>query len=466
MVRRRIERDRRREFGGEADQRVGGSDDEAVGLAGYGELPGIARPGDIGRHQRARQHRNGSGTLDLSHARHRHLRPGMEVEGRLESGTCSIDDDDDGAFGSGAEAGDGVAVVIDAGPDLRGERGSNPWHGRRGAGGIHSYREAMQAVDHDGPGVGVDRRAGEFHQRRRRRPGVDRRIDDAQGIDAGRGLDVDGLYLGHRRHAQAGQRRTGKDAGIAIGLGPVIDVQRVVARAADKRKQGIDGFEQVGGRRQQVRRRIAADPELVVAGAGIDGRVAVDGLDVDVVVTGAAGDVGRSGMRREDVEDIVAAAQLDVEHLEVAVHNAARQRAAGDDGIAAHAEAGEVVRRQEAFVIGRAVAVVDVQRIHLLSLIHAGVQIDRPIEVMVAHEWRVELAGFDDRDLPDRRHVHRRDEGLPDEIDDDHPRALGRRREGNDPADADAVAQGPRHVGKRFASGDHVRMRGREGGVV
>ena len=460
MVRRRIELDRHSELGGKAGQRVGATDHEAVGLAGYGEDPLIPC------HQRARQHRNGRGTLDLRHVRHRYLCPGTEVEGRLESATCGVDDDDDSAFCSGAEARYEMAVIVDASFDLRGEGCSNAWHGCRAAGGIHRHREAMQPVDHDGPGIGVDRRAREFHQRGRRRPRVDRAIDDAQGIDTGRGLDMDRLHLGHRRHAKAGQRRTGQDAGVAIALGPVIHVQGVVARAADQRQQRIDGFQQVGGRRQQVRCCIATDPELVVAGSGIDGRVAVDGLDVDVVVTGATGDVGRSGVCREDVEDIVAATQFDVEHLEVAIDDAARQGATADDGIAAHAEAGEVIRRQEACVIGRAVAVEDVQRIHLLRFVHAGIQVDRPVEVLVAGEWRVELAGFDDGDLPDRRHVRRRDEVLASEIDDDQASAFRGRGKGDDPADANAVAQGPRHVGQRFARADHVGVRGREGGIV
>ena len=176
--------------------------------------------------------------------------------------------------------------------------------------------------------------------------------------------------------------------------------------------------------------------------------------------------MGRPGVGGDDREVVLAIAQRDVEDLEVAVRDAARQRAAGDDGVAAHAKAGQVIGCQYAHVVGRAVAIEDIEGIDLRRLVDPGVEVDRAVEVVVARLRRVELAGLDDSDLADRRDVGRRDKGLAGEVGDDHPRAIGSRREGDDAAGNDALAQFARHVGEGLALPDHVGVGGGEGAVV
>ena len=441
-------------------KRGAGDDAEALTLAGEAEGPGIAG------HQRAGEHRDRRGALQFIDCRRRGGGTGDELEQRLKALAGRIDDDHDGAVGQRGEVGHcRSGRVVDGGS----ERRSDALHGRRYAGVAHLHREAIHAVagaDRDLPVIAGDRRAGEFDQRGRRRRGVDGLVGDAHGVDPGRGLDADRLHFGNRRHAETCQRRSGQHAGAASRCGAVIHVQGVVARAADDGQQRAHGAEQVRRRRHQVRRRLAADPYLVGAVTGIDGGVAVDGLDVDVVIAGAGRNVGAAGVGRNNLEGIVAAAQFDVEDLEVAVDDPARQRAAGDDRIAAHAEAGQVVGSEDAHVIGGAVAVVDVEGIHLRRLFDAGVQVDRPVEVFIAGKRRAELAGFDDRDLADRRHLDGGDEALVGEVDDEHPRAFGDRREGDHPAGDNAVGQFPRQVGQRLARCNGVGMRGGEGGIV
>ena len=85
--------------------------------------------------------------------------------------------------------------------DARGKRTGDARHRGRHAGAAHHHLVVVQHVvlagDHDAPAVVVDRRAGQFHQRRRRRMRIDAVVGDAQGVDAGRCLDVDGLHFGH-----------------------------------------------------------------------------------------------------------------------------------------------------------------------------------------------------------------------------------------------------------------------------
>ena len=63
------------------------------------------------------------------------------------------------------------------------------------------------------------------------------------------------------------------------------------------------------------------------------------------VVALAGRDRRAAGVRRLDVKRVVAGAELDVQRLEVAVGDAARERLAREREAGAHAEAGELVAR-------------------------------------------------------------------------------------------------------------------------
>ena len=69
---------------------------------------------------------------------------------------------------------------------------------------------------------------------------------------------------------------------------------------------------------------------------------------------------------------IVTGAQVDIEDFEIAVNNAAGQRAACDNGFFGHTETGQVIFGQVSDIVGRAVVVVDGHRIDLIGLVQAG----------------------------------------------------------------------------------------------
>ena len=455
--------DRSRQPAGHRRQRVGGADRQGEEMACHREVPAVALDQGAGKHGR------GGGAPHFVDRGGRVGRLGDDAQRGLEAGTGDIDDDQDVAVGRRNEAGELGRLadrVIVAGVDVACQRGGDLGHRRRAAAGIHEHLGKLLAVDHDGPGIAMDRRAGERDQRGGCRPGVDGPVGDAQRVGAGRGLDVDRLHFGDRRHAHAGQAGPGQAGNAAVVLGAVIDVQRVGPGTADDGQQRVDRLQLVGGRRRQVRRGGAADTDAVIAVTGIDGGVAGDRLDVDAVVAAAAGQVGGAGVGREDREGVVAAAEPDIEDFQILVDDAARQDAAGDHGVAAHAEAGQVVRGKDADVIGGTAGVVDVQRIDLVGLVDPGIQVDRLIEVVVALHRSIELADLDDRDLPDRRHIDGGGELGSGQVGDHKLRTPGGRREGHDAACNDALAQFPGHVGEGFAGLDHVRVGGAEGGIV
>ena len=194
--------------------------------------------------------------------------------------------------------------------------------------------------------------------------------------------------------------------------------------------------------------------------------MAVDAAHGDDVVAGARADVGRAGVRGEHREIVIARAERDVEDLEIAVDDAARQRAAGDHRVATHAEAREVATGQHADVVRRAVAVEHVQRVDLVGLVDARVEVHRPVEVLVAGKRLVELARLDHGDVARRRDLSRGDEALVREIDHDQRVAFRAGGEGDGAARLDVVRELARHVGDALAGLHDVGMRGDERAVV
>ncbi len=108
------------------------------------------------------------------------------------------------------------------------------------------------------------------------------------------------------------------------------------------------------------------------------------GLHIDRIIAAGGGDGGGSPqIGRFYGQGIVAGAEVDVQGLDIAVRDATVDGLTADHGVGAHAEPGDVVRRQNAGVVGRAVAVEDVQGIHLLAFDHVEVAVDRSVEVVV-----------------------------------------------------------------------------------
>ena len=126
-------------------------------------------------------------------------------------------------------------------------------------------------------------------------------------------------------------------------------------------------------------------------GARIDTGVTRDGLDQDRIAAVARPDTRRALMSGFDGEDVIAGAEPDIEDLEVAIDDAAGQGPAADDRIPPHAETGQVILGQDTDVVGRAVAVVHVERVDLVFLVDSSVEVHGPEEVLIAHH---RLAGL------------------------------------------------------------------------
>ena len=179
--------------------------------------------------------------------------------------------------------------------------------------------------------------------------------------------------------------------------------------------------------------------------------MAGDGLDVDRVVARPAVEVGRAGVRRLDGEGVVAAAELDVQGLEVVVLDAARQLAAGDHGVAAHAEAGQVIGGQVADVVGRAVAVEDVHDVDLLRLVDAEVQVDRAVEVAVSGLGLLQLLDLEHGEGADRRDCRLGAEAAALAVDDHQQPALAGGDEALRRALVDRIGQRRGDLGQALA---------------
>ena len=84
---------------------------------------------------------------------------------------------------------------------------------------------------------------------------------------------------------------------------------------------------------------------------------------------------------------VVTGTKLDEDLFEVVELDATRDAASADDGIAAHAEAREAVGRQRRNVVGRAVAVEDVERVDLVGFVNTFVRVERGDGVLDASWW-------------------------------------------------------------------------------
>ena len=114
--------------------------------------------------------------------------------------------------------------------------------------------------------------------------------------------------------------------------------------------------------------REAAHPERVVARVAQHDRVAGDRAHVDGVGTAAGLDRRGTGVGRVHGEGVRAVAELDGEVLEVGVRDTTGHLPSGEHPVRRHAEPGDAGARQGADVSGRAVLVVDHERVDLGGL--------------------------------------------------------------------------------------------------
>ena len=96
---------------------------------------------------------------------------------------------------------------------------------------------------------------------------------------------------------------------------------------------------------------------------------------------------------------------------------------------------------QCAYVIRRAVAVVNIQRINLVLLVHTSVQVYRSIEIFVARDRLVEFASLDNGYITDRSDIDRSGKLGSLAVDDDQSAALGHSCKGHDSVDIDVIRQ-------------------------
>ena len=222
---------------------------------------------------------------------------------------------------------------------------------------------------------------------------------DAQLVGARRGLDCDHLRLGDRRHVEPDHRLACHRADVVVRVPAVIEIQNVGQRVVE--------LATTVHREQRIQRiqhsTVAAHADHIRILTRVDGRIAGDGLHDDCVTALAGADVRGAVVGGLDREGVVAVAQLDVQHLEVRVNNAAGENAPADHGLVAHAEAGDRRRRQDADIIGRAVAVEEVQRIDLGGLSDPNVRVNRRVEVAVARRGNDQFARLLDHTIG-RRH--------------------------------------------------------------
>ena len=202
---------------------------------------------------------------------------------------------------------------------------------------------------------------------------VDQFVIDQQRVCTLGRLDVDGLDLLHRRHVEAGQGSLRQDTGIVVTVAGIVHVQGIGFTGTDDGQQTGDLVNQ---------RRIGTDVNGIGTRTGINRGVAVDGLDVDRIVAVAGADTGGALVGTLNREGIIAATQFDINGLEVIVGDTARNQDAGDYRVTAHAKTGQGRCGKGSLVVRRAVAIVDVQDIHLSTFIDPYVRINRGIEIV------------------------------------------------------------------------------------
>ncbi len=307
---------------------------------------------------------------------------------------------------------------------------------------------AHQGVDRPDLPARRGAREGEGDAVDARRRGHDRLgARRARGRDGHRGRE--GRGVGQRDRRPARRRREAAPAGIdPIRQGGRDLGQRVGdLPAAIHGQEPVHLVDQVGGVPHVHRVRPAF---------GSDGGVATQGQHIHAIVPRARVQVGRACVGREDREVVVAGAELDVQGLDPEVGDPARQLPPADHHIAPHAQPGQGRIGEDPRVVRRTVAMVDVNHVHLLRLVHAQVQVHRAVVVLVAHHRLLRALGLDDRHRPDRRHLDAGGEARAGPIHQEERRAVRGGGEGRPGLVIDQTGQGLRHLRQRLASGHHV----------
>ena len=292
-----------------------------------------------------------TGTLHLGHGCTRCPGLGDDFETHLEAQARAIGNRQHVAVRASAKA---VGTV-----DQQGQCRCHIGQTDRTLRGVHRGGVAILTRDHDRPTVAIDRCSAQGQHGAGGLGGIDAFVGNAQGVNAGRSLHPDGLHFRHGRHVQTGQCRAGQRGVAVAALGLVVHIERVIAQTTHHRQQGTHGRGQRVGGLDQIRRGQAGDPDLVVAVAGVNRRVAVNRLDINQVVALAGADVRGTRVGGQQMHRIGTGTQFQGQHLDAGVDNAAGQRASGNDGVTSHAQTGDVVGRDEDFIVGRAVAVGD-----------------------------------------------------------------------------------------------------------
>ena len=187
--------------------------------------------------------------------------------------------------------------------------------------------------------------------------------------------DADRLDFLHRRHVQTGKGCLCKGSPIVVHISAVIDVDDIVVPTAYNGKQPGNLVHKAA---------VASHVDHIRARPRIDCGMTGCGLYRNRVVPTAAGDGCCSLMGGFHRQGIVAITQFNVQGLEVSVLNAARHLLAGNHGIRPHAQTVEPIFCQHPRIIGRTVAVVYVQHVHLVILVHPDIRVDRKIEIIIS----------------------------------------------------------------------------------
>ena len=152
------------------------------------------------------------------------------------------------------------------------------------------------------------------------------------------------------REAEAGELGRGQRAGVRSEVCAVVGIQRVAARAAGHREPRGDAVQRLAARDG------IADVDCVVALAGVDRRLAGDGMHVHGIAAEPGIEVCRAGMRAFDGEHAATEAERDVQHLHAAVGDPCRHLQAGQGRRGKSPELVEVRSRSDVQRVGVAAA--------------------------------------------------------------------------------------------------------------
>ena len=224
-----------------------------------------------------------------------------------------------------------------------------------------------------------------IHRRRVAKSALGAEAIRAQPVGSGRRLHEDALHFRHRRNVEAGQSRPCQQAGVRVAIAAVIHRHAVHIATAIQGQQPGDLID------QQV---IAAHENRVVPGSCVDAGVAANGFHRHGIGARAGRDDCRALVRGFNRQRVVARAELEAERFEVEILDAAANQLAADERVATHAKTGEAIFRQHTLVVRRTLAVEHVERIDLRGLGDPRIQVDRRVEVSVAHDRRQRITSL------------------------------------------------------------------------